>query len=456
MMKTSMQRFWVLIKVLLFPHAWLRGMVKLGAALVLIGLIIHLKWHNPLCAIFGGILIMTNMAMNFIALPNQLLSLNSSKQFGILPGLRQQSGVIYFIFSVLISIAVTLIFSLESSKQGFQFFLAVFLMASAFTIGNLFLALRWNRAQGFLYMIFVMLPNAFAWLVKIDTLIILSGLIMCWSVFFRCWLTWRPAKLHKSIFGMTIDDALKNQQEVQSFWHQGIFRFVKIRPQTLLGTLLFGSADGWLARMKSAMSGLVLTLLFLALYRALLGSSAIDGLIRQADIYFFIAYISSSFAFHGVLFRNLHKVWMFYSESRSSLLSSLEKFYYPWSLSVIIPLAIIHLTTPNFVAGMVSDVFLTLSLITFALALLAFNFYLSIVIYCKTLAHYSWVLGMNMGVMLVSTAIVIPLYFSWADHKLELFPFVLVCIIALFGGVILLRHWAKKCCLNINFLRVKS
>lgn len=455
-MRTSMQRFWVLTKVLLFPHAWLRWMVILGAILALIGLVVYLKWQNPLCAIFGGILMMANFAMNFITLPNQMLLLNSSKQLGMLPGLRKQSWVIYFIFSLLISVSITLIFSQGSQARLFQFFFAVFVMVSGFTIGNLFLALRWKWAQGFLGMVFVALPTIFAWLIKIDALIFLGGLIVCWSAFYRWWLKWRPVKLYKSIFGFTMTDVLKNQQEFQLFWSQGIFKFAKTKPQTLIGTLLFGGADGWQARIKNLISGLVLALLFIALYRALLGSLAIDALSGQADVFFFIAYTSSSFAFQGYLFRNLHKLWMFYPESRGSLLLALEKFYYPWGLVVMVPLALMHLTAPNFFAGMKDDLFFTLSLIMFAVILLGFNFYIGMVTYCRSRANYRMVMWIGVGVMLVSMVLVYPLYFAWADYKTQLVPVVFVSISVFFGSTLLMRSWAKKCCLEINFLRTKN
>lgn len=456
MMRTSMQRFWALTKVLLFPHAWLRWMVILGAMLVLIGLVVYLKWQNPLCAIFGGILIMTNFVMNYITLPNQMLSLNSSKQFGVLPGLRKQSCIIYFIFSLLISICITLIFSLGKNEHWLQFFLVVFVMVSMLTIGNIFLALRWRWAQGFLGMTFVTLPTIFAWLIKIDALIFFGGLIVGWSAFFRWWLDWRPVKLYKSIFGFTMNDVLKNQQEFQLFWSQGIFKWLKSKPQTLMGTLLFGGADGWQARIKNLMSGLLLALLFIALYRVLLGSSTIDALSSRADVFFFIGYTSSSFAFHGHLFRNLHKLWMFYPESRDSLLSALERFYYPWGLAVMAPLAVMHLIAPIFFAGMKNDLFFTLSLIIFAVILLAFNFYLGMIIYCRSRANYRLAMWVGMGLMLVSMLLVYPLYFAWADYKAQLVPIVLVVISAFFGSTLLLRNWAKKCCLEINFLRVRS
>lgn len=455
-MRTSMQRFWVLTKTLLFPHAWLRWMVILGAILVLIGLVIYLKWQSPLCAIFGGGLIMTNFAMNFITLPNQMLSLNSSKQFGMLPGLRKQSWVIYFLFSLLLSFSITLFFSVGNQARSFQFFLAVFVMVSGFSIGNLFLALRWKWAQGFLGMTLVALPTIFAWLIKIDALIFLGGLIVGWIAFYRWWLNWRPVKLYKSIFGFTMTDVLKNQHEFQLFWSQGIFSFAKTKPQTLIGTLLFGGADGWQARIKNLVSGLVLALLFIMLYKALLGSSIIDALSSQADVFFFIAYTSSSFAFQGCLFRNLHKLWIFYPASRDSILSALEKLYYLWALAVMIPLAVMHLTAPMLVTGMKDDVFFTFSLIMFAVILLAFNFYLGIVIYCSSRANYRVVMWIGMGVMLGSMAVVLPLYFAWDNYKTHLAPLVLVAISALFGSTLLLRYRAKKYCLKINFLRVKN
>ncbi|MES2675218.1 MAG: hypothetical protein V4660_13340 [Pseudomonadota bacterium] len=399
---------------------------------------------------------MTNFAMNFITLPNQILSLNSSKQTGILPGLRKQSCVIYFLFSLFISVPITLIFSLGSQTRLLQFFLVVFAMVSVFTIGNLFLALRWKWAQGLLGITFVMLPTVFVWLTTINALIFFGGLIVGWSTFFHWWLNWRPVKLYTSIFGFTMNDVLKNQQEFQFFWSQGIFKFLKAKPQTLIGTLLFGSADGWQARIKNLISGLILALLFIALYWALLGPSAIDALSGQADMFFSIAYTSSSFAFQGYLFRNLHKLWMFYPESRDSLLSSLEKFYYPWGLAVMIPLAVIHLTAPVFFAGMKSNIFFTLLLIIFSVTLLALNFYIGIVVYCRSRANYRVVMLISMGVMLVSMVLVYTLYFAWADYKTQLVPFVLMFIFAFFGSTILLRNWAKKCCLEINFLRVKS
>lgn len=455
MTQTSMQRFWILTKVLIFPLTWLKWMMALGTALTLIGLPIYLIWQNPICAIFGGMLIMVNITMNCASLPSQMLALNSSKQFGMLPGLRKEAGVIYFMFSLLTSIAITFVIALKNHENWIPLFPAVFVMTSVLFVATLSITSRWKWAQGLMFMTIAILPTVYAWLTKIDARFLASGLILGWVIFFRWWLYWRPTQLHKNLFGLPISDMEKNQQEIKFFWSQGIFRLAKAKPKTLLGTLLFGSADGWEAQLKNFISGLVLVLLFLGLFQ-LLGSSVIDVLIHQADLWLFIACTSSNFAFQGYLFRNLYKLWMFYPKSRDSLLPYLEKLYYPWVLAITIPMVALYLTLPIFVIEMPNDLFLALTLLICSAFSVAFNFYIGIVIYCKTSASYTWALSISSGIMFASVMIVIPLYAVWAEHKAELLPFLLAIITALLSSVVFLRHRAKKHLLKINFLRANS
>lgn len=423
-----------------------------------LGWLIEVRWHNPVCAILGVSIMSIQLVINFFFFPNQMLTLNSSKQIGFLDGIRLKSLFVlagYCVFFALIGVVLSIAGGMQKIPH---IFLTLFFMVSIFLMVIAWVASRWPQMQTIIYLFTLSLKDSFLWLMSIDLFMIVVLSILVWIVYSYWWFNWRPKKFHKNIYGMKPEDMMRMQAERQYLLLGGLRNVAKAKPRTLIGTFLLGRADGVGAeQIKTACMILFFFVVVFQLF-FMLGelNKFLDAVRHSGATYIYIIYVTFAFALIANLFRNLHKVWMYFSGPRHALFFRVEQFYFQRLLGLMLPLMMVHFLISYFVNGNVQEWIYIPVIVLFALLVCALALYLGLYVYQKTHANVVWISWIN-GALIVLSTIPVGIFLSVDTNiRFEFLPAVLVVILSIFCAVLLLRIRVKALWSRINLVRVKN
>jgi len=302
MNKLVASRYWILFTCLFSSFSWMKWLSYVGAAIALCGIPIYLIWNSPLGFIIGGILVSSAIFMNLVGLPYQMLSIASSKQVNLLPGIRRDSLIILIFICLFVSISFTIITLASKKSEIIPTFFAMSFLISVVFIAILFVGQKFAGTQGLVYVFLGFLAPFYNILLNINWVILLILGCGMWLVFSRYWLSWRPAKFQPNIFGMPTEQllAFNKQRWAQiSPWLDGA---LSANPKTLVGSLLLGRADGARAKFVSIFSILLSLSVVAALFIAISGKQRFQEfytLAGQANL--FVLYICVAYGLSVVM-----------------------------------------------------------------------------------------------------------------------------------------------------------
>jgi hypothetical protein len=388
-MPNSLRGYWLLMKILMFPFAWLKWLILVCAAMLAPALIIsYITGSSIPWLIAGGLPIGIYLLLNIFSLPSQFLCLISSKQLGQLPGLRPKSMVI-FLGSNLISGALIAAFFAETENTAFiPSFIDVSLSLAIFNTVILITAFLWPKLLGFSGIAAILLANSYHSINKISA--IYSGLILiiCWAAFILWSLAWKPKFHHR--FGPFLSqkdmaETLRGRTYLPQVTSKS--KILNSKPYTLIGTLLLGAPDGWQAEVKRVAFLLMLfALAFFVLSHFFSKNSRLSSG-PGFFVFFAMALIGMSMQFVHSIFNNLHKLWLHFGESRSMFWGRLEKlnFLHTGTTYIICLAGYLFMRTFS-ITYQDRDLLIVLISILGALNM-GICFYAGLVIYCRAAAH---------------------------------------------------------------------
>ncbi|RYD69022.1 MAG: hypothetical protein EOP53_27855, partial [Sphingobacteriales bacterium] len=272
-MSTLFQGNWLLVKALYFPMHWVRWLLAISVALLCVGDLILWKFGQPAVLIAGSVLAFIYLFYIAINLPGQMLVLASSKQLFFLEYLRQKLVALLFICCCICTLFIVLYeFFYDNNNNLVNVFFATFFVISVVFIGSIVITKRFPVAQILLFFLIAVFVKIAVWLIHSNLLISLAGVVIIWAAFMRWWLLWKPTRFHRNYINLTQADfsALQGSTTSNPRW---ISNFLRIKPQTLVGSLLLGAADGWGTHIKRCVAATVFFFIVIAVCAHFFGSA---------------------------------------------------------------------------------------------------------------------------------------------------------------------------------------
>lgn len=452
-----MLRYWILSTWLFRSFPLMKWIYLSGVVFVVLGIPVYGIWATHVGFIIGvGILVFATF-MNAIALPYQMLSIGSSKQIGVLPGIRNVSFLIFTLTCFCSSFVITLLIFFVQNQITIQSFLVVLFLVSVVLTGSIVIGQKYPGAQGLIFICFGALTRIYSFLMEIHFgLLALSSLVI-WVVFFRYWKSWRPVKFYPSIFGSSREQLIAFHQHGDGQPHPLIEKYFSVKAKSLVGSLLQGSADGWGARLSSVIFVFFFLLIAVGAFFTVFDEGDFQRffeLIGQANIYF--VYYLMAYALLMICFRNISKAWIYFDGRRDSYFNAIERFYCSWTLVFSIPFLVVHIGIVYFLlGGRLYGELIWLSVI-YSWIGLAVMFYIHVFVYQKTKGDLRWNGGLGAVLMLMLVIPVVACNLKWVEHKSQIINWAYFFMVASALGVLALRYWVKKQWISVDFVRVKS
>jgi hypothetical protein len=449
-MSPELRANWLMVKALCFPINWIMWMLIVGVALLLVSDLLLWKTGSSIALVLGSALTFMYFFVLAMFLPSQMVSMASSKQFCWLENLRLKLAAVMFICCFLVSlfIAIFLMFS-ERDLQFSATFLSLFCVASVIFCTMVVLAKFFGTGQFFIFIFTSLFINLGQWLVQSNMLMSVVLLCLIWAVFFYWWFTWKPQRFMKSYFVVSQDELAASYNS--QLFHQN-FGLCNATPKTLMGSMLLGNADGILSQIKRAISPAIVALIILAVTTVLFGHiHFVDVLAGNINFFMLFVLIGFAYGFNISMFRNLHRIWMFYDGARRDLPKYVESRYLPlymgnMTVIFIVFLALYYTKAIPFVAMTNA-----LLIIIFSLLLAAITLYVAMVIYSKTKASVIWNMWINGFIYLIFL-----ISFSSGAKFLDFDSHLIMTCSLGFAGLMIalvLRLWTQALWRNTDILR---
>lgn len=451
-----MQQYWQLARTLMFPLRATRWMTIGFIVLIALGGLLLWWFDQPILFVIGSGAVVVISILVGIMVPAQMLSLVSSKQLCWIPGLRRKTFFILFCLYSLIALVTSLLFSFK--PNGYPLLTSI---AIAFTLVGIIAALMLTASvyfQGFQPFIFASMWGlyfAVEQLVHINTVICMITGLLVWIMLYVWWARWVPQKYFTNY--MTMSPAkLREAQEQQAGVVQTLGYWLSSAPRSLCGTLLLGASDGIKARLKHEL-GQLLVIVFMALiFFYFFRGVPKDGFLKMMPFVFLTFMAARNVQIQLLCYRNLHRVWMFYNGSRTSLFHYVEKQYamnigLAYGVLVLVLLIInsqlaTHAVPMSLLAfGVVTGVLFTVQL-----------FYLGWIIYQKTDASvvwFGWIINITVALFFVLAALLDLFWMPNISRDTDHYGVIIGVMLAV---LIVLRYWSLNSWRRINFYRVKS
>jgi hypothetical protein len=439
---------------------WMNWLWALGAATAIMGISIYFIWNNPLGFLLGGVILGVAAFMSLAGLPSQMLSIGSSKQIGILPGIREASLRTFVFISLCASLAIGGMLCIVEHRLMLGTFAALWILVSVVLIAAVFMGQRYAGSQTLILLCCSFLKPLYKSLMNVHWVLLLIACIILWVAFSRHWLRWRPGKFQPNIFGMSHDQllAFSKQRSAQSRtiieWRD---RFLGGKAETLVGSLLLGRSDGGRSKLVSAASTLFILLFIVGVFIALSGTEKFKIYYEiGGQINICIIYICAGYGLSLSFFRNFHKAWMYFDGCRESYFTFIEKMFFGRLWMAIVPVFIIHIAINYFILDWQLYIELLFMTIVYALIVIATAFYTLLFIYHKTKGNLNWSMWVNNLLLLAAAVPLIACNLLWVDHKFQVMKWVMYFIIASVVALIIFRRCVKQKWMSVDLVRVKS
>lgn len=451
-MSPEVRANWLMVKALCFPAAWVRWMLVVGVAFLLVGDFLVWKFDNNIALYIGSSLTFLYTFVVGMFLPSQMVTMATSKQFYWLKHVRQKLAIIMFISCFLVSLftCIFLMFS-EHNLQIINIFLAVFCVLSIVFAMTVVMAKFFGTGQFLVFIFSSLYMKLGQWLTNSSLLVSLALLVVVWSAFLFWWFTWKPKRFMKSYFGASQADFM-DSYAAQNGYFNYTFNLCNAKPKTLMGSMLLGYADGWLSQVKRALSPFIVFAFILALATLMMGGDTfMKAMSMNMNFFLIFILVSFAFSFNLSLSRNLHKVWMFYDGARHSLPKYVESICFPlFFINVAVVLVVFFaLVYLQVIPSVTVPAVLLMTISSCLVAAIAL--YVSIIVYCKTKASTTWSMWLNGFIYLFFI-----ISFNGFAKYLDVNSHIVVALSVGLSGALLtliLRQWMLALWRNADMLR---
>lgn len=455
-----MRRYWVLFTSLFAAFPLMKWIMLSGIAVMVLGIPIYGVWENSVgFGVGGGILFLGVFGCGMV-FPSQMLSIASSKQIGGLPGLRDALFFLFLLMCLCVTIGSALLVSIKNHYFAIHEFWVILLLVSAILIGAVVLGQKYPGAQFIIFMSFWVLPRVYNYLMGFHLGILVVSSSAVWFTFYHHWKNWRPEKFHQNIFSMSQTQLIEfnRQRSVKSNpWFYKFDKFLSIKPESLIGSLLLGRADGGRSKLVSAITVLLVLLLFVGVFLVISDKQKFQGFFAvggQTNMY--ILYFSMVYGLILCFFRNMHKAWLYFDGSRELYFKKIEKIFYGFALVSAAPVLLVHIGITYFMLdwGLYLDLIWVTAI--YSLIAIAITFYTNLFLYQITKASLRWNgwIGILLMAMLVIPVIVCNV--MWVEHKAKIIHWAYFFMAGSLLAIYILRNWVKKKWISVDFVRVKS
>ena len=458
------------MKILTAPHyrilftclfswiPWMTWLWMVGMAITIIGIPIYFIWNNPLGFFVGGVLLLVAVFMGLVGLPYQLLSINSSKQLGLLPDVRQASLHLFGLIILCVSIILTVMLCINEKGAIANVFSAVLVLVSMVLIGAVIIGQKYAGAQGMIFLCFGLLEPLYKSLMNTHWALLLVLCVSIWLVFAKNWLQWRPKKFQPNVFGMPHDQLLAfNGRE--AFQWMGVVQWRdKIlcnRAETWIGSLLLGRADGIRSKLVSAVATFLILSLLVGGIIILLGIDDFKAFFEiGGQVNIFIIYICIAYGLLINFLKNLHKVWLYFDGNREDYFKLIERMLFENLFPILMPVLIFHAVVNYLILDWSIYVELILLMAGFAFIVITVFFYTTLFIYYKAKGSLSWSMWVNNALVILAFLPVITSSILWAEHKPQIIKYAICFLLGAAVAVVIFRRWVKQKWMRVDFVRV--
>lgn len=451
-----LQQYWQLMRTLMFPQRVTRWLIMGVLVLAILGGLLLWWVEQPVVLIISAVLAFTIIILIGIMVPAQMLSLASSKQLFWIPGLRGKTFLILFFSYSLTALLVSLLPVFNPNAASLIVGVAVaFAFVAIIAALMLMASVYFQGVQPFIFILIWGVYFIAEQLLLVSALIsfVLGSLI--WIILYLWWTRWIPQKYHLNY--MTTSPAkLREAKERQVSIIQSLSYRMSSLPRSLCGTLFGGAPDGFNARLKYELGQVVGVLFMVLIVSYFLRGVPKEGFLKIFPVFLLTFMASRNVQIQLLSYRNLYRIWMFYSGSRTSLFYYVEKQYaqnigFAYASLVLVTLVI------NFMLG---DQSIPMGLLAFtgAVGILfaAQLFYLSWIVYQKTAASMvllGWLTGILTALFILLMAFMDLL---WGPNSAQHFNDYWLLIGVMLVVLIAVRYWALKVWGKINIYRVKN
>lgn len=458
MNKSLLHRYRVLFTCMLGALPWMKWLLAVGIVISLIGVPVKLIWDTPAGFIGGGACLFLFLFMNAIALPYQMLSLGSSKQLALLPGIREAAFVLFLLCCICLSVVVATIASRAQPRDFFGAFSTALFSISAVLMVSVIVGQKYPRLQGLVYMFGWGLIQMYKLLADVHPIILLVVNLSFWLAFFRHWMNWRPQKYQPNMFAMShtqLAEFMRPRNANLFYSFDGFFKLYPSRSDTIVGSILLGRSDGFKSKLMN-MVGVLLGLLFLVGLFFLIADlkSFRDFFVFAGQVNIYIMYICFSYGLIQFFFRNVGKAWLLFDGKRDRFFVLLERTFCFCAATFFFPIFIVHLT----LAFLLLDwsVYRDLVWITaiYSLIVIVVAFYVQFIIYHRTKGSLRWSVWVNILLMAIFVVPVIASNILWTEHKVSIMHLAYYFIVVSVLGVIALRKWAERQWVFVDLVKV--
>lgn len=454
--QATLNQYWRLILVMLLPARYVKWLAVFTFTVLMSGAILRFFGHSLVLYIGTAFSLLLLMMIGMLV-PGQMLALRSSKQFQYMADLRYKLFFLALAFWCLASLALSAaLTTLDPKGFSFPITLAVATMGlSGVAVLFAVVGSYMQTAQGFVPLLVWVLffsaksTNLFSSAHITTYWFITIGL---WLVMFIWWFRWQPQKYLVNF--MTLPAA--EMQRLQMTNTQTIAAAFSAVPNTLAGSLLVGASDGIQAWCKRELGQLVFFLLMLGLmfYWIKQIPQNVAGVMVGIYLFIFIC-IRGSVIFQHI-FRNLHRLWMNSSFSRTEILTYIETRYFLLLAASLIPVIFVLGLINHYLLDELLSLFNVVYLLLIGLLMCSLSFYLGLFIYLKSAASFLWLNWVSPIVNLCLIGVMV--YFNIlfgpdpsVEHRDYLAFSTGLLILVLAGRTWVKSHWHK-----INFFRVKN
>lgn len=454
--KLMWQHYAVLFRCFFLAHVWMIWMLIVGGVIFLAGVPLYMIWANPVGFIAGGAILSMYIFLNAVSFPDQILSIASSKQIGLLPRIRHTCFWMFVFACAIVSGLIAVLIYLSHRTELIHSNFSIFFLVSALLILNVVVGQKFSHMKGLVFLSFWALPHAYKLLTDVPPIQLAIVCLCVWFVFYHQWLAWRPQKFQPNIFGMSQNQLMEfNKIRAGAGWRLNKNSFDK--SNTLVGSILFGRFDGWKSMFLGAVWVFAGLMILISLFFSVSDVERFNRFMAFAgQTHIFIMYYSLAYGMNQILFRNPNKAWLYFHGRREDFFPFLERRFYFAAMVFGLPVLLVHAWV-NFLL-LDSIIYRELVWITlvYASIAIAFRFYTQLIIYHKTKGSMRWCGWANILLMIIFIVPVITGNVLWVDQKASIIQLAYCVFSVSIVGIFMLRSWARKNWTTVDFVRVKS
>lgn len=456
-MANHLLRLGVLTKLFFFSFWAARLLVFVGIPGAVIGITaktIGMGRWEPFFVIGGAVLAVGTVGLYLtlvlMMFPAQLMSVVSSRQYGLLPNIRKYLAALMICTLVILQIVAICIlaFGIKSDHLlQFSLIAAIMLIVSLLVMIS---AVQLKTMQ-FLYLFALPLLGWYLVpLLKLLSELALSGiLIFTWVAFLSWWFGWHPKKYYKNLIGISAE---LNKQNLS--FCGGIYSLGAV-PQNLGAGILFGQFGNNFYPVRLFLTALIFTGSVFLLMFLLAPHGMGDGLMVGIRVGLAIQIIQIGYHYSLAVFKNINKFWLYFPLERTQLFHSIERLVSIFYLKNLVAITSIILA----VSLLLPDKYLSLSNIVLyvldSLLVTPISLYMVFISYAKwhgNIKIFHWINGVVM--ILLMGACFMGVEFASHNEITHYLGYLIIIVLLFVSVILIMRRYARRLWLQVDLVRV--